>query len=178
MPLFQIDIEKRLDSEFWTNRYVVDTADLNEAAVVAGRIVDREEAIHNDLITFTQARVRDFDPTTDVFINLPLGTTGERNVLGAPIPLFNVARVDFGVITGRPSRKYLRIGLTEADITGQNIVTDLLNLIDTAYAQPMLSEVAFVDVDGQDIVNAVVFAPISMRQLRRGSRRRTQPVLR
>lgn len=177
VPLFSIDIEKSYVGEFWTNRYIVDTTDLDAAAANAGAFVGYERAIHSDAITFTRARVADRTQGTDIYRIITYNSPGLRVTEGPFIPLWNVALVDFHVDIGRPSRKYLRVGFTEADVVGSAIENSLLVLIGSQYISPLAAGSAFVDVDGQPITSGTARSTVMMRQLRRGSKRRTTPVL-
>lgn len=178
MPLFTVDIEKTLDGEFWTNRYIIDEIDIQSANQFGLFIVNRERDIHSTSITFSRYRTSDQIPLNDSFVVTPIGENGLRDTgFSLLLPLFNCVRVDFGVAFGRPSRKYLRIGLTESDVSGADIVSTVVDLVGTIYADALVSDPTFVDVDGQAISSRSVFEKIQMRQLRRGSRRRTQPIL-
>lgn len=180
MPLFVVDIQKRYVTEYWTNRYCVSAADLGAAETIATAIVACERAIHLSTVEFDKARVSDFNPATDTYSILTLGGVGGVAISSNQMmPLFNCVRVDFNVSGGgRPSRKYLRGCLHHADMAAAFEVTQarrdavLLN-----YGTPMASQTGYVDVDGQEIIQAVVHRDVAMRQLRRGTRRRTEPVI-
>lgn len=176
MPLFQLDIEKSYQGEFWTNRYILEATDVNATLGTANIIVDAEQDVHNNIINFTKYRVSDIVKGTDNYVIVPINSVGGRVSVGSILPLFNVARVDFGVGIGRPSRKYLRIGFTEADIDGSVIVPALVTALQN-YGALLVSLAQFVDVDAQPITSSAVVGTLQMRQLRRGSRRRTQPVI-
>lgn len=178
MPLYQVDIEKNYLGEYWTNRYLITAEDLVEAEGYGSQIVSFEQIIHADGILFTKMRVSDTFENTDQYVSIALNTFGAYNVNEALLlPLFNVARVDFSPTAGRPSRKYLRGVLTEDDINYNQIVTNRLNSIQTDYVAPLMSLVPFVDPQQSVFFRASVSPFVGMRQLRRGSRRRTQPVL-
>lgn len=178
MPLFQVDIEKELGGEYWTNRYVVSAATLLEAATVGDSIVTIERNIHRTNVLFTKMRAADFVPGNDQFVIHTINGYGDLDIVaGQMLPLFNVLRVDFNTSIGRPSRKYLRLPLYEGDIIDAAFNPGFLTTMDTEYCANMLLLAAFVDVDGQQFLSASAMPKVAMRQLRRGSRRRTQPVL-
>lgn len=177
MALWSLDIEKYLGGEYWTNRYIINQTDITAAQASGLGITNFERSITSDLVTFTKYRVSDLDPATDVYVIVPLGNLGQRGAATPLLPLFNVVRVDFGTGFGRPSRKYLRGVLVEGDISFNTISTDLITLINTNYADPLVAAPSYVDVDGEPIINRAVHPDVAMRQLRRGTRRRTEPII-
>ena len=184
MPLFKVDTEKSYGSEFWTNRYIVEAGSIENAQEGGLIIIEQEREFHRTFINFTKLRVSTFTPNDDVFIITPYNADGNLVASsGGVLPLFNVMRVDLAVEGfGRPSRKFYRTGLMAGDVTLDFTVTgDAINTVVPA-VEEMISQLQFnssplVDVDGQAITSAVSFGLIAMRQLRRGSRRRTEPVL-
>jgi len=180
MVLFQVDIQKQQGTEYWTNRYIIDETDLTAAATKADLIPGFEQLFHTTNVTLESYRVRPLAPGGDMYIIVPLGANGlyAGGDLSSQLPLFNCVRVDLAVTFGRPSRKYYRSGLTEAmvvgsslDATYRTVVIDAMDDMRAALAP------SFVDVDNQAIVNSQVYVPVQMRQLRRGSRRRTEPII-
>ena len=176
MALFKVDIEKEYQGEYWTNRYVVDTANIGDAVTAALAIIDAERAIHYNVINFTKARVSDSVQGTDLFTTIPIGAIGLRNLASNLLPLFNVMRVDFPVGQGRPSRKYYRGVLSEEVVSFNDVTQAVADLITNVF-DPLVDTLPLVDVDGQAWADAVPFLKVAMRQLRRGSRKRTQPVV-
>lgn len=177
MPLFNLQIEKELGGEFWVNRYIVQLDDLTQAVFIGNTITGYELAIHMDVVNFTKYRVSDIDPTSDVFVIVPIGQTGQRTTIGPYLPLFNVVRVDFPAGTGRPSRKYLRLPVLESDQTNGALETSLISLVNTEYGTPLGDLPEFVDVDGTGLGTGITQPRVAMRQLRRGSKRRTTPII-
>lgn len=183
MPLFQIDVEKEAFGNFWTNRYFVTSTSIENAHEGAEVIWNFEAAIHREDITIVKARTRTTTVGDDVFIVEPLALPGGIPPSGAFMPLWNVVRVDIKVAGfGRPSRKFYRVGLCAGDqIPGFSIDASLVSIIQGEMDNlvPNTNAVgAFLcdaDTDLWDI--PTVFSTIAMRQLRRGSRRPTLPVL-
>lgn len=173
---FSLDIEKALGSETWTNRYILSNPSFESAILTANAIVLAERDIHAQGITFTRYRVADLDPSTDAFVIVPLGVSGNRTIT-TMLPLFNVARVDFPAGLGRPSRKYLRIGIAEADQTNGVFESSVIAEINTNYGQVLGDIDEYVDVDGEPLGTGICQPAVAMRQLRRGSKRRATPVL-
>jgi hypothetical protein len=178
MALWQVDIEKLLEGEYWTNRYIVSALNLADAASLGDDIVELEKNIHRTNVQFTKVRTSDFDPGTDVYRVRAINEFGElAAVSGDMLPLWNVCRVDFSTGSGRPSRKYLRLPCYEGDIVDGVFNSGFLATIGTSYAVPLLALTGFVDVDNQVFTEATVNPRMAMRQLRRGSRRRAAPIL-
>lgn len=179
MPLFKVDIEKLLGQEYWTNRYIVNATDLQEGDDIGASIVAAEQEFHLTDVLFTKRRTSTLAPGgefTTTNINLP----GNRAGSGTFLPLFNTLRVDLSVFGSRPSRKYYRGVLTEGDISGDGVTTNftpLLTLLLNVIADEASTGEGVVDVDGQLITSVGVYPRVQMRQLRRGRRRRTTPVL-
>lgn len=183
MALYKLDIEKQLGSEYWSNRYFISAGTLAAANAQAPMILACEASFHRTAILFTKYRVSDTVPGTDNFIVTPANVNGILPKNGAFLPLFNVVRSDFRVEgTGRPSRKYYRIGLCAGDAvadfqhdpTIRTLVQTNLNTLITALND---NDTPIVDADLQAWVSSTTFIDISMRQLRRGTKQRTQPIL-
>lgn len=177
MPLWSVDVEKKLGEEYWTNRYIVDAVDLEAADDVGDQIAEIEQNVHLQPVLLTKRRTSDMLPGTDIFIVTPLNIFGARQPDSSMLPLFNVARVDFKAATGRPSRKFLRGVLMESETDFDTITPGGVNFIDLTYAQPLEGLPGYVDVDGQELLTGVVVPKIGMRQLRRGSKRRVTPII-
>lgn len=177
MPLFSVDIEKELAGEFWTNRYVVLATDLAQAVIEGGSIYGMERVIHQAHVLFTRYRTSDFDPGTDNYQITVLNEFGLRTTDDS-LPLFCVIRIDFTAVGGgRPSRKYLRGPVKKTDAISGTLTSGAITFFETNYATPLANLNAYVDVDAQPISSGQVSPRVGMRQLRRGSRRVTTPVL-
>lgn len=175
---WKVDIEKQLGTEFWTNVYYVNAESITAAAPIANEIVQAERAISHISVQFRKFRISDIDPETELFFTQVLNVIGLRGTAtNYPIPLFNVVRADLSTATGRPSRKYLRGVLCETDILGNGIEVTTLGEISVAYGDALEAIEELVDVDDQPFTAVTINPFVAMRQLRRGSRRRTIPVL-
>lgn len=178
MTLWKIDIEKVHLGEFWTNRYIVDANDLGAAHLIGGDIVEIEQTVHKSPVTFTKYRTSDMSVGTDIYTTTNINQPGLDANIVSYLPLFNVVRVDFSTVgSGRPSRKYLRVLIDEANQNNGVLVNDFIAFMNTNYASLMQGLQGFVDVDGQAISNGSTYPLVAMRQLRRGSKRRVEPVL-
>lgn len=171
--LWVIDSEKMFQGEYWTNRYIVAAADLAAASAAGNAIVGHERAITRTDVLFTKYRASDGQPDTDIYQVYNVNDFGTKAPNGDMLPLFVVARFDFNVAGGgRPSRKYMRGVLSEGEITFNTIAGTAVTLLNTNFATPMADLAAYVDVDGQAISDGQCFPFVSMRQLRRGSKRK------
>jgi hypothetical protein len=178
MARWQVDIEKELFGEYWTNRYIVEGATMGAADLIGADITAIERTIHGSEITFTKRRTSDGVPGTDTYMVVPLNVNGTRtNATGEALPLFNVFRVDFQATAGRPSRKYIRGPVFEGDQAGGDLLAGTMTFINTNYAAPLAALTGYVDVDGQELLSGAVQRKVGMRQLRRGSKRRLLPIL-
>lgn len=177
MSLFVVDIEKSLNTEFWTNRYLVDVETLLAAKNAADALYLAEQKFHYSVVNFTRHRVRDIDPQVDSFITTPLGGSGALTLPGTGyLPLYNTVRVDFPAGNGRPSRKYYRCPVPEQEqVNGVLVTGTLVNALNLGLSDMLL--VPLADPQATVIGLGIVQLPVQMRQLRRGSRRRTEPIL-
>lgn len=177
--MFTVDVEKVYEGEYWTNRYLLEIVSLSEGVSIGQTIADLERTIMGTWVLQTKFRVSDGTPGTDVYQIVQLNRACTGGVTEADhLPLFNVLRVDFNAIGGgRPSRKYLRGVLGEVSITGDDIQGSLITSTMTNYVTPLLAISQFCDPDGQNFSNGVIWPKVAMRQLRRGSRRKTTPII-
>lgn len=173
--LWQIDIQKSNETEFWTNVYHCDRASFSEAKDTALAIVAAEKTIHTQHVQFVSMRIRAYPSGGQQGTVFQLDGTG---AVGASefLPLFNVARVTFSVEQGRPSRKYYRLPVGEGEqqygVWTPSKITFLNNLL-TA----MLNIPGLCDESGNEFVGISLVPQVGMRQLRRGSKRRAAPVI-
>lgn len=177
MALFRITIEKYLASqaEYWTNVYWAEGTTLADAATVANAIYPLERMMYLPSVIITKYRVDDGQPNTDVFTTVPLNLPGTSGLTGDAMPLFVVARFDFQAGSGRPSRKFYRGVLTElwVDAFGAISSSGMSSL--TSWAQQIGDVPGYVDVDGDAIIQGSAHPRAGIRQLRRGSKKKSTP---
>ena len=168
-----VDIEKMLNGEYWTNRYVVRGANLAEAHAAGQVILGYERLIHANTVLFVKWRTSDGKPNTDTYAVSNSNLFGGRALGPQLFPLFNVIRVDFNTEGGgRPSRKYLRGCLNEEEVDFNALQVGLINLVNNNYASALAGFSPYVDVDNQELIAGSVYPFVGMRQLRRGSKRK------
>jgi hypothetical protein len=182
MPLYQIDIEKSFLAAtgsliYWTNVYHADRPTLADAQSTATIILNAEKSIHYSNVTYTKYRVRPAVVGSEgsiTAVNLP----GARGIASNEyLPLFNVVRIDFTATIGRPSRKYLRLPVLETNQVNGALSAGEITALNTNYCTPMLGVTGLCDVDGQNFTAVTPYPYVGMRQLRRGSKRRSTPVI-
>lgn len=176
MPRFAVDIEKLYQGEYWTNRYFVEATNLIAAQGHGQSIVTVERGLHKAVVEFTKFRTSDVVPNTDIYVTTPINLAGTVAVNGELLPLFNVLRVDFGVLgAGRPSRKFYRLPVGEGEQSDGRFLLDTLSSI-VGLLAPLLS-IPITDPQGQLWNSAAPARAVGMRQLRRGAKRRLLPII-
>lgn len=184
MPIFKVDIEK-VDSVsyFWTNVYHIRAASIDAAHSAAVDIIaPAEAAIHASFITVVKARTSTITENDEVFRTALLDLDGGLSTTGNALPLFNVVRLIGNVDEGRPSSKYYKCGLGGGDVVGGYRwdgakLTAILAEITAMRDELTAESVPWVDPQDQIILDLITQARIGMHQLRRGSKRKTEPVL-
>ena len=177
MATWQIDIEKNLGTEYWTNVYYVDAASQVDAANQAVKIVDVETQLHQQKVNFTKYRVRPYPAGGASGTVYALGVAGQRANYNS-LPLFNTCNVLLSVATGRPSRKYYRLPFQETDQVDGQLIPAVRTLFNNVWAELVTDpDINLTDESGQVVNQARIDPNVGMRQLRRGSRRRLNPVI-
>lgn len=173
--IWQVDIEKQLGTEYWTNVYHVLAGSQGSAKITGDEIVAAEKSFHNSLIGFTKMRVRPYPSQGAQGTIFPLTGNG---AYASPqyLPLFCTANVIGAVPIGRPCRKYYRCGIDEALQAGGSLTTQGIDFFTTNLIQLNAIE-ELCDESGQLIDTWTIYPQVGMRQLRRGSKRRVQPVI-
>jgi hypothetical protein len=182
MPVYQIDIEKTANNVnaqtvFWTNVYHVVAADQAAAVTIGNNIVTIEKTVHAANTTYTKMRVREATTPAPTGSIVTLGGTGGRATPPDVMPMYCVARVDFDKAVGRPCRKYLRIFVGESEQLNGVLTTAAVTSLSTNYGVPLVALGTVCDNTGDLITLSRVITFVQMRQLRRGSKRVTSPVI-
>lgn len=165
----------------WSNVYLLDAADLLAAVAMGESIVAPETNLHHEVVLYDRLVVSSLTPRDGVFEVIPLSTTGNVGLSGADwLPIYNTMRIDFHVIGGgRPSRKYYRSPISEADQIDGIFTSDALDTWQTramGFLTSLLGAgVAWVDPDGQSIDAASVQEEIQMRQEHRKRKKKVTP---
>lgn len=176
MAIFQVTIQKNIGTEYWTNDYYVNTADLDAAEAAAREIVAAEYRIHMETVQFGTVRIRTTIEGDEVYRNIFVPSNGQRPY-NEYLPLFNVFTAVLSPAEGRPSIKYLRGPVGKPDTVNGGVVTAVSTGPFDLYRNQLEAIESLCDVDGQPILSVQLKPQVGMRQLRRGSKRRSQPVL-
>ncbi len=181
MPIFGIQVFKTHPlngSREWSNVYHVRTTSSLEAIGIADQIVAAEREFHNASTTFSRARAFSITEGDDDFRTTTYNEAGLRTDPPQNMPLWDTVRVDITVEGGgRPSRKFYRLPLGEADVV--NLVVDgtLRSLIDTTLEGLRTTldtaTTPLVDLDDQPWTDVNAYGFVQMRQLHRKRRRST-----
>lgn len=176
--IYNVYIKKRsYDGYEFGNRYLLEADSLEAAGSGATLILEQEQLMHYDNVTFLYVRTSDTQPLTDVFETLPLSFTGLRTSTSNRLPSILTVNAKIGVTGGgRPSRKFYHLGSSENDQDAGQWNTATRDLVTTALYQ-MISDVQttgslLVDPDGQPWLAVAVQAQVGTHQWSKRSRRR------
>jgi hypothetical protein len=171
MALYQVDIEKALGTESWTNVYHVDAASAGAAAAQAALIIAAEIPVHCTIVNFVAHRVR-LAGSGHVGSVTTVNTPGTRTIPTNMLPMFNVVRADFANGAARPARKYLRGGLLTGDVDPGFLLKAATITLFQTYCNSLMSLGTLRDPQGRTLSSGAPRAVIAMHQLRRGNRQR------
>jgi len=183
MATFKIDVQKTDGLFFWSNRYFVDSPDLGLAHSTAVEVIAEVEShIHNDRVTIDKVRTSTITPGDNIFLSTVLNLACDFADDAIPLPLFNVVRVDLTVGLGRPGRKFYRLNWGANRVVAgfkwdATSISSVTAAIDTMRVNADGAGTPIIDEGGELWTDATGFQPIGMRQLRRGSRRPTEPII-
>lgn len=177
MPVYKLDIQFVYETEYWTNKLYVQAGSDGDAAQAANEIVGVLKTGIQNSVTIDKVRITPAPFSRDTFIDIPFQTPGTGGT-SAPAPLFNVVRWVFSPARGRGISHYFRGGVTPANIgPDQKFTTDAQtfnnNLVKALFDLPSV----ICNKSGQPYFSANAAVRVGMRQLRRGSKRKTKPVI-
>jgi hypothetical protein len=163
--------------EYWTNIYWTTAADGAAAGAAMDAIVAAERPLYHSTVRVTKGRWDDGVEGSAVYGTSIYNQSGTSPLADVLLPLFNVARVDFGVAgPGRPSRKYLRGVLTEAASDFTTLAAQVITML-TTYGAAVVAQGTICDPQGQLFTQGFPWQAPAMRQLRRGSKKKDTPSL-
>lgn len=168
MALFEGTVYSRLvddpTGEFWTNVYVVDSSNtvtaLDDMETIAGFHAD----VMYDLAEVYKVSARQY-PLGGAGLQRDLALAGAVTpVSGVLLPQWNVAKVTFTSLGGRPEVKYLRLPLLVESISGQNLTNGVITSLTLSYASPLEAFAPYVGPSGEAHTGSSVQSRIQMRQ--------------
>lgn len=175
--LFKIDMQYLYQTEYWTNVFYVDVADYGAAQ---SAVIDLAEVLKTGIqnsVSIDKARITPAPFTRDTFRDVVLGISGTGGAT-QPAPLFNVVRWQFAKPVGRAINMYFRGGVTPSNIGPDQEFTEAAQTFNNALLAAIFDlPVQFVSRAGTVYTTATAAPKVGMRQLRRGSRRKTTPVI-
>lgn len=169
MPLYRSTSYKRMiaTGEVWSNVYTMNALDVFDAETSFQTLIQAERQVHYDLVKFFAWRVVNIHSKVDQ-------RSGEGNAngllhhdtLGEQLPMFCTVRVIFTDQFTRPEQKYLRMpGFSDRITAGASWDADLVNLVQTAYADSLLTIPEYTGPAGEAHVLASVSPFIQNRQI-------------
>lgn len=175
MPVYRITVEKHMAAvqEYWTNVYHANV-DAGNFSSLAGELVAAELQMYPASVTITKVSID--QPGRDDTYEQPVifNVAGTRIIGSELMPLFVCGRVDLTYQNSRPGRKYIRAVLEERDTSITAIGGDSRSVLQT-YLDRLLQIGELCDEDGDPLTGGAVFPAPTMRQLRRGSKKRRTP---
>jgi len=179
MPLFFMDSEKSSFNLFWSNRYCLEAADLAGAMLWAADIRVIERNCTSNFASLTKYRVSTALEHDDVYQIIEDNLTGLRALDGGQLmPLFCRVNCIFNTVGGgRPSRKYWCAPLMETDQSFGDLTPATITFFQEQYVNALLGVAGFVDIDEQPFISGSVKPRVGMRQLRRGSKKKHDPII-
>lgn len=174
--VWQIDIQKVFAGEFWTNVYHCQVGSQAAAKAIAEQIILAESNYSHSGVSFNKYRIARsprLGQQGTVYQSAEVGKAGSWQVL----PLFNIAMVVFTVEQGRPSRKYLKLPFSTQSISDSRLTTSVIQSINVGYCQVLSAIPELCDESGNSFFSIGVSPVPGMRQLRRGSKRKLQPII-
>lgn len=163
-----------LGPERWSNVYHVEAADPEAALDIGVSIANIEQQVYKDYVTMSRVTVVEDQPEPPPGSSRVL--TGAGDVTGDPdtlLPLFNSVRCTFSDGNGRPSQKYLRLPLEEADVTNGRLTITLINFVFLNYVTDLIALAGVVSNSGDTFIEGSVVHAVQMRQL--NWKRRSRP---
>jgi hypothetical protein len=176
MGVFQVDIQTDYYGEFISNRYFVDEPGLAEAAAIGVAIANLHAKLLPPSVKIDAIRASTPAPADNQFFTSPVNIPGTRAATSQTMPEFCRYRVDFQIGYRRPLRKFLLVPFEE-DSEGSSFTGGAVARVINDYINPLIALASVCSAEGLPVINGSLNARIGMRQLRRGSKRRLQPII-
>lgn len=170
MPLFRVQTRVAQDTPSttpykWSYLWYVDAEGLEAAVAVGEAIWAALRPAHSTYAFCYELYITDLLPSTTNFITSPITPGNQRGTAGsvtALLPPFNVARIDLNVVGSRPSRKFARLPLGEAQIANGVLEDTAADTFRDAFSDA-ISIPGVVDESGNGFVGVTVKGVTSRR---------------
>jgi len=161
------------DNDYSFNFHISYTGTSDDAWEQANEVAEAYQGTLNPPnVTIYKVSIHNADVVNGIQ-NRPVNLVGARTVTGDALPGWNVAKLQGSALVGsRVHTWFLRMGLTENDVAGQILVSDVMDAIAAFHSAIDLID-AFSDKDGEIISVWTESDIMVMRQL--GWHRRTRP---
>lgn len=178
MAIYRVSIQKTADARYWTNRYFVQAATIQDAQDIGDLIVAAEKTIHLNYVIFASMLTSSIIEGDSAFLVKPLSGVGARTATG-PMPLTVCARVLLQPDNfGKPDVKYLRGCIGPGDLgTATLLGGPFVNTINSGYCAAILAIEDVCTDNGQSYATVGVSPKVSQHQLTRGTRKAVTPVI-
>jgi hypothetical protein len=178
LPKYRLSIVKGIQSEEWSNDWLLNVPDMNAAADVAEALIDFEQHMHTSNVQFRYYRISTLTKGDRVFRHVGLNSNG---LILAPsdeeLPLFNCIRIDLTTLDSDPARKYFRMPVLESMQSGGELLPSTISNLNGNITSYLLNTIALDNIvtsKGNTVSGATVFPRVQMRQL---TRRRKKKVV-
>lgn len=177
MPRYQVDLQYLMQNEYWTNKFYITVSSLSGAELAVDSMVVALRPALSALVTIDKARITPLPFVKNTFTDYVIGLPGTRMVT-PPGPLFTVVRWDTAADTGRTSHHYIRGGILPTDFgSNGNFTADAQGFNNGIIGTFNDGTFVWTDIHGTPLTKVRASPKVGMRQMRRGSRRRQQPVI-
>lgn len=177
MAQFEVTVYKQFNDRIphpWSNNYNVLADNILDAADYGDQIAAIEAAILWDNVTVSGIRVAPVSVPGAGYTRLA-AVPGERTDAdpAVQLPTFNTVLAQFLPSIGRPSNKFLRLPLVEAEVTGGQLESTFQSLLVTDYLGPIVALGVVCNQAGSLIISSRLKVAVESRQL--GWHRRARP---
>jgi hypothetical protein len=177
MPVYKLDYQFVVGTEYWTNKWYVIATDRVDAVTAANAIATIMAGFVLQPVVLDKVRITPEPFLKNVYQDIALSLTGTAGA-GPVAPLFNCARLRSSGNYGRQTNHYMR-GTVQLDsiAADQRFNAGAITFFNGKCAQLMDLNWPLCDKNGYVYVYLNVSPIVGMRQLRRGSKRRVRPVI-
>ena len=178
-PNFRVSIFKRFSNEVWSNDWLLNVLDMENANTVATALVEFERRMHHADVIFEYMRISTLALADRIFRHIPINLPGySASALGSYMPLYCTLRLDMSTVDSDPCRKYFRQPVVEQNQADGKFTTaaiDVYNGFITTYLVNTIALDNIVSSRGNVVTGATINPYVQMRQLTRRKRPKIPP---